>query len=60
MRRTALTMRRLLAIENALSSMLAGQGPGEGDWSEDVTSDDMEAAMDWCSDQIEKRERNAS
>ena len=49
-----LTMRRLAAMDNALSAMLAGED-NTGDWSEEVTRADLEAASDWVSEQMRKR-----
>jgi hypothetical protein len=51
---TRLTKRRLLAMENALSAMLAGE-PHQGDWGESVEPGDLEAALNWVSEQLEKR-----
>lgn len=49
-----LTMKRLLAMDNALSAMLAGED-NAGDWDETVTRADLEAASEWVSAQIAKR-----
>lgn len=49
-----LTLRRLRAMDGAVTAMLAGS-EGEGDWPEGVTTDDMEAAGDWISHQIAMR-----
>jgi hypothetical protein len=51
-----LTKRRLEAISNALSAMLAGEDH-QGDWGEDVSRADLEAAEDWVSQQLAKREK---
>lgn len=53
--RTRLTLRRLTAMEAALSAMLAGP-QGEGDWPEEIPVEDVEAAHDWVCEQINKRE----
>lgn len=53
---TRLSLRRLRAMEGAVSAMLAGE-VYEGDWPEDVTADDMEKAWHWISEQIDKREK---
>lgn len=50
-----LTLRRLNAMDNALSAMLAGED-NTGDWDEDVTRADLEAASEWVSAQITKRQ----
>lgn len=50
-----LTLRRLNAMDNALSAMLAGED-NTGDWDDAVTRDDLEAASEWVSAQIAKRE----
>ena len=50
-----LTLRRLNAMDNALSAMLAGED-NTGDWGETVTRDDLEAASEWVSAQINKRQ----
>lgn len=51
-----LSLRRLRAMEGAVSAMLAGE-VYEGDWPENVTADDMEAARQWLYEQISKREK---
>lgn len=51
---TRLSTRRLLAIEGALSAMVAGM-EGEGDWPEGSTMSDMEAAHNWACEQLAKR-----
>jgi hypothetical protein len=50
-----LTLRRLYAIEGALSAMVAGV-EGEGDWPEGVTVEDLDGAHTWACAQISKRE----
>ena len=55
---TMLTLRRLRAMSGAIEAMLAGP-VNEGDWPEDVTLGDMEAAADWVCEQIAKRESKA-
>ncbi|WP_293827174.1 hypothetical protein [uncultured Brevundimonas sp.] len=50
-----LTLRRLNAMDNALSAMLAGED-NTGDWDEAVTRADLEAASEWVSAQINKRQ----
>ncbi len=55
---TRLTMKRLLAMDNALSAMLAGED-NTGDWDEAVTRADLEGASEWVSAQIAKRGRKA-
>lgn len=54
-RATPLTLRRLLAMQGAVCAMNAG-AENEGDWPEGVTRDDMDAAENWISEQIAKRE----
>lgn len=49
-----LTLRRLRAMENAVSAMEAGE-QGEGDWDPDISREDMEAALEWVVQQISKR-----
>lgn len=51
---TRLTMRRLRAIEGALSALLAGP-EGVGDWPEDVTWEDADAAHNWVCDEMDRR-----
>lgn len=51
-----LTLKRLLAMDNALSAMLAGED-NAGDWDEDVTRDDLEGASTWVAEQIRKRQK---
>ncbi len=51
-----LTLRKLIAMEAAVSAMLAGM-EGEGDWPDDLPKRDLEAAEDWINEQIAKRER---
>lgn len=53
-----LTVRRLKAIEGALSAMLAG-AENEGDWPDDVKRADMEAAYEWVTDRLAARERKS-
>jgi hypothetical protein len=53
---TRLTKRRLEAMQGALSAMLAGY-EGEGDWPEGVSRDDMDAALSWVFEQLERRGR---
>ena len=53
---TRLTLRRLRALDAAATSMAAGM-QGSGDWPEDVTREDLDAALDWIDEQIAKRER---
>jgi hypothetical protein len=53
---TRLTMRRLRAMEAALSAMLAGE-QGEGDWPEEIPVEDAAAAHDWVCEQLDKREQ---
>lgn len=55
---TPLTLRRLRAIEGALSALLAGE-VGDGDWPEEVTRKDAEMAFSWCLDQIGRKEASA-
>lgn len=50
-----LTLRRLIAMDNALSAMLAGED-GDGDWDPAVTRGDLEGASAWVTAQIIKRE----
>lgn len=49
-----LTKRLLLAMEAAVSAMLAGM-EGEGDWPDDLPRDDLDAADDWIAYQLNKR-----
>ncbi len=51
-----LTKRRLLAIDMALSAMLAGM-EGEGDWDPEIPAKDLEAASRWTTEQLAKREK---
>lgn len=55
---TRLTLRRLNAMENAVSAMLA-HADNEGDWQDDVTRKDLDCAHDWIIEQIKKRDRKA-
>lgn len=41
-----LTERQARAAGAAVSAMLAGMGPGEGDWPEDISDRDMRGAAD--------------
>lgn len=52
---TRLSLRRLRAMEAALSAMLAGE-QGHGDWPEEISGEAADKAHDWVSNQIEKRE----
>lgn len=55
---TRLTVRRLLAMQGAVESMLAGCGPDDGgDWPDGVSTDDMEAAGWWIFEQLLKRKK---
>lgn len=54
-----LTKRRLIAMDNALSAMLAGEDH-EGDWAEEVSRSDLEGAHDWVSEQLRKRQSGAA
>lgn len=54
-----LTMKRLLAMDNALSAMLAGED-NTGDWDEAVTRADLDGASEWVTHQIAKRERRSA
>ena len=54
-----LTKRRLVAMDNALSAMLAGDDH-EGDWAEGVCRSDLEGALDWVSQQLRKRQTRAA
>lgn len=45
-RKPRLTQARLKAAEAAITAMLAGGGPGEGDWPKDVTAKDLEGALE--------------
>lgn len=49
-----LTLKRLAAMEGALSALLAGM-EGEGDWPEDVAMKTVEDAHGWVCEQIRKR-----
>ncbi len=53
---TRLTKRRLDAMANALGAMLAGED-NQGDWDQDVTREDLEAAEQWVCEQLRKREK---
>lgn len=53
-RGTALTLRRLNAIEEALSSRMAGERDC-GDDPDMPNDDDYDAAYEWVSEQISKR-----
>ena len=50
---TRLTKRRLDAMLSAVVAMLAGEGEGD---AEGVNFADLEAAADWISEQLRKRE----
>ena len=50
-----LTLKRLYAMQNALSSMLAGM-EGEGDWNPEISEADMEAAHEWVWDRITEKQ----
>lgn len=54
-----LTMKRLEAMEGALSAMCAGC-EGEGDWPDDVSMEAMEGAHGWVCEQIAKRQKPPS
>lgn len=54
-----LTMKHLLAMDNALSAMLAGED-NTGDWDDEITRDDLQGASDWVTHQIAKRERRSA
>lgn len=55
---TRLTKRVLEAMEAAVLAMGAGM-QGEGDWPEEISVLDMDAASDWIAEQLAKRERAA-
>jgi len=55
---TRLTLRRLNAIEEALSARLAGERDCYDD-PDTPTDADYEAAYDWVTEQIERREKRA-
>lgn len=50
-----LTLRKLNAMDCALSAMMAGQ-EGEGDWPEDLSYCDLDDAHAWICQEISKRE----
>lgn len=53
---TRLTKRRLEAMSAALGAMTAGE-QGEGDWPEEISAEDAEAAHSWVVEQLVKREK---
>lgn len=49
-----LTKRLLVAMEEAVTAMLAGI-EGQGDWPEGLPRDDLDDAADWIDAQLAKR-----